>query len=184
MEGGGDPETTVVRVARFRGWGSRRRWTTVALALVAAGGIAVGMLAARLLDEDEDGKLAVVDGCLDRFSKGEDAFVYVEPDATPREIKAIRERLAGDDRITSMEYLDQQATYVEFVRLFADSPGLIRTVEPDILPPSFRVDLEDVDTLSAFEDETTSIPRVYEVISQLDDAPAKLSPSAPDRCPD
>ena len=141
------------------------------LVLVAVGGIAVGVIASGLLDDD--GATTAIDDCLERFSGPNDVSVYLRPDATESQIQAIEDHLEEDDRVASMDFVDKDETYVEFVRLFATSPGLIRTVDPDALPPSFRVTLDDLDDLEEFRDDLSGRPAVYEVISSED---VELSP--------
>lgn len=83
----------------------------------------------RLRDDD------IVNGCQVRDHPT--WIVFFEPEADEEEIIAVR-RIIGDLGERT-EYFDQAAAYHEFSQLFADSPEMIDTVTPDILPTSTRV---------------------------------------------
>lgn len=68
-----------------------------------------------------------------------DAEVFMKVAATPREVAAVRAAIVGDSEVVSYRYLDHNAAYAEFKRLFADQPDLIQSTTPDVLPESFRL---------------------------------------------
>ena len=71
-------------------------------------------------------------------SCGEGTFVYLDPGVTSDQIDAVRAALIAKG-LTPDEFLDEEATYADFLRLFADEPDFIEGVEPDELPQSFRI---------------------------------------------
>jgi cell division protein FtsX len=87
-----------------------------------------------------------------------DVVIFFDPSTETAAINAVRAEVEARPGVDSVRYLDQTAAYDEFVELFADSPELVATVSPDLLPASLRVlvqedDLEEVEDLaSAFED--------------------------------
>jgi cell division protein FtsX len=87
-----------------------------------------------------------------------DVVLFFDPATETGVIEVVRAEVEARPDVESVRYLDQDAAYEEFVELFADSPELVATVSPELLPASLRVlvqedDLERVDELaSAFED--------------------------------
>ena len=63
-----------------------------------------------------------------------DAEVFLEVDATPRQIAAVQRALDRDPTVKAFSYLDQDATYKEFSRIFADNRDLVETVPASSLP--------------------------------------------------
>ncbi len=83
-------------------------------------------------------------------------FVYMEPLAPEVQIEAARVQLGEIAPDLEWEYLDQQTTFEEFQRLFAESPEFVESIEPHDLPTSFRgsaagdlasLDLERIETI-------------------------------------
>lgn len=95
---------------------------------------------------------AVIHG--DRIARGArvQLIVYLDPDAPdqlPDLADAARAMVADDDR--DLEVYDQEATYDDYVRLFAeDSPELVGTVTPENLPTSVMVETDDGDAADEF----------------------------------
>ena len=87
-----------------------------------------------------------------RWQGGIEFVVFLNPTATQAQIDAIGQNLKDSPDVESFTYVDQQASYEEFKSLFADSPEMVDTVTPEILPPSYRVvpvdkNAEAIDTL-------------------------------------
>jgi cell division transport system permease protein len=109
-----------------------------------------------------------VENANERFKGGIEFIVYLNPEVTEEQKASIQRDLEAnpevrDDGIT---YVDQEATYAEFGRLFEDQPQLIDMVSPEILPPSFRVAprVQDPDVVQALGDQFTNKPGVREVV--------------------
>ena len=87
-----------------------------------------------------------------RWQGGIEFVVFLNPGATPEQIAAVGQDLKDSPEVEKITYVDQQASYEEFKSLFADSPEMVSTVTPEILPPSYRVvpvdkDAKAVETL-------------------------------------
>jgi cell division transport system permease protein len=83
-----------------------------------------------------------VSNATERWEGGIEFVIFMNPDAstdTPEQIDAMRKELEANPGVESFKYVDQEGAYNEFKKLFADSPDLIATVSPEILPSSFRV---------------------------------------------
>lgn len=85
-------------------------------------------------------------------------FVYMNPGATEEQIDSVQSSLDDNPQVDEVEFLDADATYAEFERLFADQPDFVSAIEADELPQSFRIkpSSTDADVVSAvgaeFED--------------------------------
>jgi cell division protein FtsX len=79
-----------------------------------------------------------------------DAEVFMGVDATALQIDAVRQSLAADPDVRSVRFLDKEAAYTEFKRIFRDQPALIASTTADALPTSFRVQLRDGANPDAF----------------------------------
>ena len=87
-----------------------------------------------------------VEGAQQQFEGGVEFIVFMNPNATDAQIDAVRTELEDNPQIRSADFCDQQCAYEEFQDLFADDPQLIENVEPEILPPSFKVKPVDAET--------------------------------------
>ncbi len=87
-----------------------------------------------------------VEGAQQQFEGGVEFIVFMNPNATDAQIDAVRTELEDNPQIRSAEFCDQECAYEEFQELFADDPQLIENVEPEILPPSFKVKPVDAET--------------------------------------
>ncbi len=73
-----------------------------------------------------------------------DAQVFMKIGATPAQAQAVRAAIANDTtEVQSYRYLDHEASFAEFKRVFADQPALIESTTPDVLPESFRLVASD-----------------------------------------
>ena len=102
----------------------------------------------------------------DRFKGGIEFIVYLQPDVSAEQRTSIQKDLDDNPEVKKADFVDQDATYQEFKRLFASSPQLVETVSPDVLPPSFRVAprIQDPDVVKALGDQFKNKPGVYEVV--------------------
>jgi cell division protein FtsX len=72
-----------------------------------------------------------------------DVEIFMEVDATPEEVAAVRARLDADVRFVTVTHLTKQDAYDEFRRVFRDEPELLGNVSPESLPESFRLTVVD-----------------------------------------
>jgi cell division protein FtsX len=70
-----------------------------------------------------------------------DAEVFVTVQAPPSAIRRVRQVLEHSDSVERLQYLDKQDALREARRRFADDPELVKTLEADFLPTSFRIAL-------------------------------------------
>jgi cell division transport system permease protein len=107
-----------------------------------------------------------VENANDRFKGGIEFIVYLQPQITVDQKTSIEKDLNDNPDVKDFNFVDQDATYDEFKRLFQNSPQLVETVTPEILPPSFRVAprIQDPEVVKALGDTFESKPGVYEVV--------------------
>jgi cell division transport system permease protein len=107
-----------------------------------------------------------VENANDRFKGGIEFIVYLQPAITEDQKASIQKDLEDNPDVREATFVDQDATYEEFKRLFQNSPQLIETVSPEILPPSFRVAprIQDPEVVKALGDLFATKPGVYEVV--------------------
>ncbi|MCU0270855.1 MAG: ABC transporter permease [Acidimicrobiales bacterium] len=105
-----------------------------------------------------------------RWQGGIEFIVFLNPEATPDQVDAVRGDLEEDPQVASHTFVDQQAAFEEFKELFGDSPEMVESVTPEILPPSFRVvpTEKDAEVVSALTDQYQTKPGVKEVVSATD----------------
>jgi cell division transport system permease protein len=107
-----------------------------------------------------------VENANERFKGGIEFIVYLKPDATTQQRQSLAKDLEANPEVKKYTFVDQDETYREFKQLFKDSPQLIDTVSPDILPPSYRVAprVQDPDVVKALGDQFRGKSGVYDVV--------------------
>jgi len=109
-----------------------------------------------------------VNNANDRFKGGIEFIVYMEPTSSQEQQDSIERDLEAnpDVKEDGITFVDQDETYEEFKDLFGDSPQLVDTVDPSILPPSFRVapKVQDPDVVQALGAQFNDKPGVYDVV--------------------
>jgi cell division transport system permease protein len=107
-----------------------------------------------------------VENANDRFRGGIEFIVYLQPTISEDQKASIQRDLEDNPDVERAEFVNQDETFEEFKRLFANSPQLVETVTPEILPPSFRVAprVQDPEVVKALGDQFESKPGVYEVV--------------------
>lgn len=105
-----------------------------------------------------------------RWQGGVEFVVFLNPTATDDQIQSVRTDLENSPDVEKVTFVDKQAAYEEFKRLFADSPEMQDSVSPDVLPPSFRVVpvSKDADTVSALSKQFSEKAGVRQVVSATD----------------
>lgn len=84
-------------------------------------------------------------------------FVYMHPTATTEQIDSVSRNLDENPQVDSVDFLDQEATYAEFQRLFADQPDFVDAIKAEDLPQSFRVKPTSTDA-----DVVTAVGKEFE----------------------
>lgn len=98
---------------------------TVAVSLALFGGI---MLLSQWVDHGTE-----------RIKGGVRLEIFMTVNATEAQIEEVRTALEEDPQVKDFRYLDKAAAFEEFQRIFRKDPDLVRNVDAEALPTSFRV---------------------------------------------
>ena len=111
-----------------------------------------------------------VENATKRWEGGIEFIVFVQPNASQEQTDAIQSALDDAPQVESYAYVDQEATFEEFKQLFADTPQIVDSVTPDVLPPSFRVVPADKapETIEGLRAVFETQPGVREVVAATD----------------
>lgn len=134
---------------------------TITLASIMTVAVSLALVGASLMAQQG------VERATRRWQGGIEFIVFLNPEATPEQVKALDEDLHQNPQIGTVQFIDKQAAYTEFKELFRDSPEMIESVTPEILPASFRVEPKDktADVITALSDQYKTKPGVKQVVS-------------------
>ena len=92
-------------------------------------------------------------------------FVYMNPTANEEQIDSVNSSLRDNPQVAEVSFLDRDATFAEFERLFEEQPDFVSAIKPEELPQSFRVKptSTDADIVSAVGNEFEDMPGVLRV---------------------
>lgn len=72
----------------------------------------------------------------------QDCIVFLRPEASQEDIIATGNELRSRPEVTDLRLVTQQEAFEEFRRLFAEKPDIVDYATADILPASWRFDLD------------------------------------------
>ncbi len=146
--GAGSIERTQVTVQR-----KPIAWLAAAAALLVVVGLGTTALrdSPRTVTLASDTETLISDELLEfgRQDSPIELIVWVHPDASDEEVDEVQGLLEADSRITSFRYMNEDATYEEFLTFWSDSPEVVAAVTPQDLPTSFRVVADDPATVAS-----------------------------------
>jgi cell division transport system permease protein len=138
----------------------RNPWLTIATVLCVT--VSIALVGASLLTRQG------VQNATLQWRGGVEFIVYMNPEATQDQIDAVQRALDENPQVESYNFLDKNAAYEEFRQLFErDSPELIDSVTPDVLPTSFKVRPTDsaADVVRGLQQQFGERPGVREVVA-------------------
>jgi cell division transport system permease protein len=121
---------------------------TVAVSLALFGGI---MLLSQWVDHGTE-----------RIKGGVRLEIFMTVNASAAQIADVRTALEQDPQVKDFRFLDKDAAFEEFQRIFRKDPDLVRNVDAEALPTSFRVVPEQAEF-------TNRIQRRFEPLAGVDD---------------
>jgi len=98
----------------------------------------------------------------ERIKGGVRLEVFMTVNATDSQISDVRTALEQDPQVKRFRYLDKDAAYEEFQRIFRKDPDLVKNVDAAALPTSFRIVPEQAEF-------TNPIKRRFEPLAGVDD---------------
>jgi cell division transport system permease protein len=121
---------------------------TVAVSLALFGGI---MLLSRWVDHGTQ-----------QIKGGVRLEIFMTVNATESQIGDVRAALDQDPQVKGFRFLDKEAAYAEFQRIFRKDPDLVKNVDAEALPTSFRI-------VPAEAEFTEKIQKRFEPLAGVDD---------------
>ena len=105
-----------------------------------------------------------------QFEGGVEFIVYVDPGIKAEDLKAVREDLQRNPGVKNITYVDLDATYKDFRRLFKGRTAMLENVRKTDLPTSFKVEPKDksVETIEDLVNYYRKRPHVFEVNAATD----------------
>jgi cell division transport system permease protein len=88
------------------------------------------------------------------------------PAITPEQQETLRSELEAHSVVQEVFYESKEDAYERFTELFRDQPNLVESVDPDVLPASFRVKLQDPELFRVISQEFVAYPGVEEIVDQ------------------
>jgi cell division transport system permease protein len=88
------------------------------------------------------------------------------PEITPEQQEQLREDLEAQPVVAEVFFESKEAAYARFRELFRDQPNLVDSVDPDVLPASFRVRLENPQLFNVIAEQFEAYPGVEEIVDQ------------------
>ena len=126
-------------------WTNLRRNVVISIASVLCVTVSLSLVGVALMARQG------VERATQRWQDGVEFIVFVAPDASEEQIDSVGASLESNPLVERVTFFDQEQAYQEFSEMFADSPDMVETVTPDILPPSFRVGPTSTDLASVEE---------------------------------
>jgi cell division transport system permease protein len=88
------------------------------------------------------------------------------PAITPEQQETLRTELEDHSVVQEVFFESKGDAYERFTELFRDQPNLVESVDPDVLPASFRVKLQDPELFRVISQEFVAYPGVEEIVDQ------------------
>lgn len=94
-------------------------------------------------------------------------IVFMNPDATPSQIKAVRAILnpTTNEQVAKVTFFDKTRAYAEYREVFRDDSVMLSTLRASDMPTSFRVKpaIKNADLIDALGQQLKKAPGVYTV---------------------
>lgn len=114
-----------------------RRNLTMTIAMIMTTAISLAFFGAGLLVANQIGDMKTL--YLDKL----EVSVYLQDSATQAQTAAIKTQLNASPEVESVTYLDKDAAFARFKKLFAGNPALVGQATKDDLPATYLVKMKD-----------------------------------------
>ncbi|MEX1007818.1 MAG: permease-like cell division protein FtsX [Acidimicrobiia bacterium] len=104
-----------------------------------------------------------VDHGTERIKGGVTLEIFMKVDAPQEQIDAVMAALKEDPNVKHARYLDKQAAFEEFLRIFRRNPDITRDITAADLPASFRVAPKKAELTKVVRDEFSTQQGVEQV---------------------
>lgn len=138
------------------------RLTAVVLAFGLAGGLGC---------TDDEGSVAefcrvLSEPPVDSQWRDTDFLVFVNPEASDRQVEALRDEVERNPGVEEWTWVSQQEAYDAFVDLYEGQPEMVAAMRPEIMPASVRVRTldRDPDAIGTIAQRFEDMAGVYRVV--------------------
>jgi cell division transport system permease protein len=101
------------------------------------------------------------------FYYGEiEVSIFLREDVTDAQRAGLNAALTANPLVKEKEYESRQQAFDKFQKLWADSPDLVKAVQPNQLPESFRVKLKNPEAYKQFADEIKGQEGIQDIVDQ------------------
>ncbi|MEQ4304933.1 permease-like cell division protein FtsX [Plantactinospora sp. B6F1] len=107
-----------------------------------------------------------VDAMKDAYYKDIEVSIFLVSGVTEEQRTQLQTDLEADPLVREVKYESKEEAYERFQRLFADSPDLVKAVQADKLPESFRVNLVDPEQYQQIFDTYKGREGIDDIIDQ------------------
>ena len=110
---------------------------------------------------------AGLDQATRQWEGGIELIIFMDPKIQDAQRDAIKTRLEDNPEVSRFEYVDKQEAYEDFKDLFHDQPEMINSIEPAVLPTSFKVAPvnKDIASITALRHQFENDAGVFQVVS-------------------
>jgi cell division transport system permease protein len=134
-----------------------RRNTLMVAATVVTVTVSLALLGAGLLVQRQVNEAQRV------FYSDIEVSIFLQDGISESARNSLEEDLNDTPIVQSVEYESKEDAFAHFQEIFADEPVLLDSVEPEILPASFRVQLVDPEQFGVIQSQFACYPGVQEV---------------------
>jgi cell division transport system permease protein len=131
---------------------------TVAMIITMA--VSLSMLGAGLLLYNQ------VDVIEEYYQTNLEVVVYLDRDIDQATTDQIEAELRDSDLVADYQYESKEEAFDRFKETFSESEDLVESVNADVLPPAFRVKMEDIADAPKLQKEFGEKEGVYQVTNQ------------------
>ncbi|GAB3219190.1 permease-like cell division protein FtsX [Glycomyces halotolerans] len=131
---------------------------TVAMIITMA--VSLTMLGAGLLLYNQ------VDVIEEYYQTNLEVVIYLERDVTEELTAQIESDLLSNELVAKVDYESNDEAWKRFQETFEESPDLVNSVDPEVLPAAFRIKMKDIDQAETLIAEYAEREGVYQATNQ------------------
>lgn len=102
----------------------------------------------------------------DLYYENIEVSVFLKTDVPAEQRDSLQAKLQGDPLVKEVIYVDKEEAYERFQQMYADAPDLVKAVQADVLPESFRLKLNDPQQYRTIYDQYKDDAAVDEIVDQ------------------
>jgi len=92
--------------------------------------------------------------------------IFLADNVTDAQRQAIDQAISANPLVADKIYETREEALKRFQELWADSPDFVKSVSPNSLPESFRVQLKNPEQYQTFTDQMNGLPGIKDIVDQ------------------